>query len=369
MKLKNIIAIAGLMTVAFVSCKKELDVKNPNQPTTDGANTESGIASLAQGSIYINGFQSLKFSDGVYGSFWSGAMGFHEMMGDVALAEAANAYINQLGCPNNVILDDLSSVPNPNSPNQQIQLIRAINTNANQGENFLYYEWAFMYNMIHSANVLLASIDNVTFASGGDSKKAAIQAWSYWWKGYAYSHIGSMYYAGLIVDDPVVTNGDFKTKDEIITEANANFDKCVTALGGVTDESAYEDIMGHIIPAIFQVGKGGVPTPAMWIDNINTMKARNILVSKTTTDMTTADWTSILALTNAGITSTDNVFTGRSNTNGDFLAAASTVAGKTESEIAGTNTYKLSERWVQEFKPGDKRKDNNVSLTAPWIGS
>jgi hypothetical protein len=38
------------------SCKKELDVKNPNQPTLEQAKTESGLTSLAAGSIFINGF-------------------------------------------------------------------------------------------------------------------------------------------------------------------------------------------------------------------------------------------------------------------------------------------------------------------------
>ena len=46
--------IAGLLQVT--SCKKELDVKNPNSPTLDQAKTESGLVSLASGSIYKNGF-------------------------------------------------------------------------------------------------------------------------------------------------------------------------------------------------------------------------------------------------------------------------------------------------------------------------
>lgn len=32
------------------------------------------------------------------------------------------------------------------------------------------------------------------------------------------------------------------------------------------------------------------------------------------------------------------------------------------------DTYKLSERWVQDFKTGDKRFDNNVKQTAAWVG-
>ena len=42
---------------------------------------------------------------------------------------------------------------------------------------------------------------------------------------------------------------------------------------------------------------------------------------------------------------------------------------KPQSSPAGGATYKLSERWVQEFKAGDKRKDNNVLETEHWIGN
>ena len=87
--------------------------------------------------------------------------------------------------------------------------------------------------------------------------------------------------------------------------------------------------------------------------------------------MTAADWTAVLTLTNNGIKSTDLVFTGRSNTTSDFLSSAGsgTVSGKVQHNQAGGNTYKLSERWVQDFKPGDQRFANNVKQTATWIGN
>jgi hypothetical protein len=79
-----IICLIIVCSLPFVSgCKKELDIKNPNQPTPASATTESGIISLAQGGVYVNGFRDLKYGDGIYGLFWSGAMGFHEMLADV----------------------------------------------------------------------------------------------------------------------------------------------------------------------------------------------------------------------------------------------------------------------------------------------
>src|SRR4051812_26303698 len=192
--MKKLLLILIGLPVLF-SCKKQLDVKNPNNPTPSSANTEQGIIALAQGGVYVNGFVNLKFSDGVYGAFWSGAMGFHELMGDVVGAEAANAYLNQIGTPYSVKLDDGSVVLNPSSPAHQKDLIRQINTNANQGENTLFYEWAYMYNIVSTCNSLLDLVDKVEFVQDADTKKAAIKAWAYWWKGYAYSRIGTTYYA------------------------------------------------------------------------------------------------------------------------------------------------------------------------------
>ncbi|MCW3087359.1 MAG: RagB/SusD family nutrient uptake outer membrane protein, partial [Sediminibacterium sp.] len=81
--------------------------------------------------------------------------------------------------------------------------------------------------------------------------------------------------------------------------------------------------------------------------------------------MTAAQWASVLTLVNNGVTSTDLIFTGRTDANGDFLGT--TIADKVQSTGSATGTYKLSERWVQEFRTGDKRKDNNVR-TMPNVG-
>src|SRR6266700_6030615 len=92
-----VIVFSGLLS----SCKKQLDVKNPNQPTLASASTESGIISLAQGGVYIAGFTAnglpAGYYDGVIGAFWDGAVGFHALMGDEVAQEAANAYLNQIG--------------------------------------------------------------------------------------------------------------------------------------------------------------------------------------------------------------------------------------------------------------------------------
>ncbi len=369
--MKRIFLILISIPVLF-SCKKELDVKNPNNPTPSSANTEQGIISLAQGGIYVNGFVNLKFTDGVYGAFWSGAMGFHELMGDVVGAEAANAYLNQIGTPYSVTLDNGTVVLNPSSPARQKDLIRQINTNANQGENTLYYEWGYMYNMISACNTLLDLVDQVEFIQDADAKKAAIKAWAYWWKGYAYSRIGSTYYAGIINNTAAATNGNYVTQEAIIAEANAQLDLSATTLSAITADQvqAFTALIGKIIPDYFQVGLGGVPTPGMWIHSINTLKARNILVNKLAGKQTSSDWQAVLDLVNKGLEENDHVFTLRTNEAGDLISATGTVAGKTQSTAAGGNTYKLSERWVQEFNTlHDLRYKNNIAATTTWIGN
>ena len=368
MKLNRIFYLIAAVGIFASGCKKELASSNPNTPSPESLNSESGIITYSTGGVYINGFKTLKYTDGVYGPFWSGATGFHELMADVIGADAANAFINQMGCPEKVVHDDASVVLNPNSPNKQIALIRQANTNQQAGNNFLYYEWAYMYNLISSCNLILEKVEGVTLSGDAASKKAAIKAWAYWWKGFAYSRIGSIYYAGLINNSYQQTNGDYVTKEAIITEANSNLDKAVTAANGAPDAGEFVATWEKIIPAFGQVGKGGAQTPAMLARNVSSMKARNLLVNKTTSAMTPADWASVLTLANAGINSSDNIFTVRTDARGDLFAANQLIMGRTQSNIPGGATYKLSERWVQEFKAGDQRKAQNCVQGTPYLG-
>lgn len=362
------VVFSGLMA----SCTSELDVQNPNQPSSPALKTESGLISFGEG-FYITGFKDVKYYDGTPGYFWSGAIGNHELMGDVIGTDIANVFINQIGCPDQVTLDDGSLLVNPNSPSKQIDFIRTTaNLNSTGYQNSTYYEWAYMYNMNNAANTLLTNIDGVTFSGESDTKKGVLKAWGYWWKGFAYSRIGSMYYAGLINDKAngeVLngTNGNYVTKEAMIAEANKNFDAAITVLNSLSATADYTATMQGLIPSFNRVGKGGVLTPAMWIRNINTMKARNILVNTRVSDMTAAQWANILTLTNAGVLATDYVFTGRSNATGDFLSpTAGTVSAKT---TGASGTYKITERLIQDFKTGDLRFSNNFSKrSSPYIG-
>jgi len=172
MKNKSILVLFVLLGT-IVSCKKELDVTNPNQPTPESAATENGILALGQGGVYISGFRGLdgKFNDGVPGYFWSGAVGMHGLLGDEIGEEAANWFMNQLACPDQVVLDNGTVVNNPQSPNNQYQLLREVNDNANQGQNPTFHEWANMYSLNNACNNILSVLENVQFAQGDDVKK------------------------------------------------------------------------------------------------------------------------------------------------------------------------------------------------------
>ena len=106
----------------------------------------------------------------------------------------------------------------------------------------------------------------------------------------------------------------------------------------------------------------GTITPEDFVKNINTFKARTLLVNKRTKDMTSSDWTSILSLVNSGLTSSS-----------DYAFLVKTYADNSKSVIdkdwgsassfTGYNdTYKVSERLLQDFNTGDKRFENNFEL-------
>jgi hypothetical protein len=74
-----------------------------------------------------------------------------------------------------------------------------------------------------------------------------------------------------------------------------------------------------------------------------------------------------LTLTNQGIQKNDYVFTGRSNATGDFMSA---FDGNLPARLcpSGTQLYRVSERLIQEYTPGDKRLANNYDSGTPFIG-
>ncbi len=379
MKNKLLYILILLIPVSFSqSCKKQLDVGNPNSPTIQGNVTnETSLIGLARGGTYINGFYN---GDAWLGdSYFSLPWGFIELMADNLGAEASNNQISTIGVPDYVILDDGTKLVN-NAP--QVSIIKTFNTRASTGANNnpVYNQWQNMYALNDVCNTVLSLVDNIKFSGDATTRANTIKAWCYWWKGYAYASIGTMYYSGVITDTAGATNNKYVLHDAIINESNKNFNAAADILKSISSISDYSDVLGQLIPSFCQVGHGGVLTPDMWTRNINTMLARNILLNKlapfvngnlnatiaksATTAMTSADWNSVLSLASNGIQEGDYVFTGRSaQSNGFFTAAYGTVAAMTTGPIK-SNTYKISERFIQNFKPGDKRFANNFVDTS-----
>jgi hypothetical protein len=288
--------------------------------------------------------------------------GLHESMGDVIYIPWGNQNFKFADNPTDITLDDNTVVPMPIGLTQPYEL-KLRNDRAYGQANTFLMEWTQMYFLNNAMNVLLANIDGATYKGDADNKKRALKAWGYYWKGYAYSRIGSMYVAGLIIDEPFKTNGDYVTSDEIITEASKNFDLAVTELNSVSDEAPYAEVLGVVIPGYCQAGKGGVPSPSEFIRNINTIKARNIMANKRVTDMSLSDWTAVQALADYGIQSGDPVFVvkttedfSRSVVDPNFGSAATYTATEDGS------TYFVSERLIQDFRPNDQRFANNFEL-------
>ena len=362
-KYKHIITtvfVAGLaMTTA---CKKELDVKNPNSPTLEQAKTESGLTSLAAGSIYINGFVN---GDGWLGdSFFSLCYGFHELLADDVSAQAANQNVNLVNVPDYAILDDGTKVVNTQPQKANLRLN---NTRDKQSQNMFYYEWQSMYGLNNACNQILALASTVPLTGDAGTKLATYKAWAYWWKGYAYARLGSVYYSGIINNGISATNPTYVNSAALIAESNKNLQQAATILGGITANDTYTALMGKLIPSFFQVGNGQVPSPAMFVRSINTLMARNLLVNTRTSVMTAANWQAILALANTGIQAADNVFAGFTTTNNYvFSAGGGSVAANTSGDETASS-FTISERLVQDIKPNDKRLAENFLQVTPFF--
>lgn len=376
--------LASLLLLIFGSCKKQLDVKNPNDPTFDvNVTDETGITAYAKGGIFWNGFN---YGDAWLGdSYFSLPWGYHELMGDVAGGgQGSNNQTTTMGVPDRFQADpnDPSTVFINPSP-QATGIIRAYNNSAGttNGNNALYYEWTNMYGMINSCNLTLEHIDGIPLSA---DKANTVKAWAYWWKGYAYAQIGTLYYAGLVVDQSNTIVSKFVNQAAIIEESNKNLNQALSLLNGISNQGDYDAIISQLIPSQNQVGLGQALSSAQWIRTINTMLARNILLNhlapfvngnpaatitkSSITPMSAADWQSVITFCNNGIQEGDYVFTGRTAaSNSYFSPEGGSVAGILTASNQ-TTTYKLSERLVQQFKPGDNRLANFSTADGTFYG-
>ncbi len=238
-----------------------------------------------------------------------------------------------------------------------------------------------MYGMINGCNLTLEHVDGIPLST---DKANTVKAWAYWWKGYAYAQLGTLYYSALIEDQSNTIVNQFVNQAAIIDESNKNLNQALGLLNGISNQGDYSSIIGQLIPGQNQVGLGQPLSSAQFIRSINTMLARNILLNhlapfvngnpdatinkSTISPMSAADWQSVITFCNSGIQEGDNVFTGRtSSSNSFFSPEGGSVAGILTASNQ-TTTYKLSERLVQQFKTGDKRLANFSTADGTFYG-
>jgi starch-binding outer membrane protein, SusD/RagB family len=356
MKMKHkflLVSVFAIFTITSCS-KKELDLSNPNVPGLPALDTEEGIIRAGAGIHRKFGWQNQY-------DFWWMVQNYHNTMGDNTWSSVGNFGMRWANQTERIILDNGTVLTPPQGSTQGVEL-KARNTRSNGDQNVFNYEWTVMYQINNQANLILDQLESSSLVLTGnvDAKRNTLKAWAYWWKGFAYSRIGSIYVAGIITDELNVSNTNFKDRTAIIAEAAANFDKATAALNAINDEATYNGVMDKLILSFTKIGRGGVFSPAEWKRHINTYKARNILVNKRPADITTNEWNTILTLTQDGLRPTDKILTMRSADAQDVVLQTAWSPYRLT-----TNAWEfVSERWVQEFKPGDARRTRNIVTRA-----
>ncbi len=366
-KIIYFIAIAGLFLVG--SCKKtELTQPDPNSPNAElPLQTESGLiaygAGILQRSIY-------EVPNEGKANILSIAMANQIIMGDEAFIPYGNFGWRWVDQVFKVTLPDNTEVINPFGVPQK-DMLQSFNSRASGELNVFFYEWTNSYLFIQQANTMLKAVGTTLFTGDVDTKRATIRAWAYWWKGFSYSRLGSMYLAGPIVDTPAVVNHNFVDHNALIAEAGRNFDLCAEQLNLVAGGSAadYESLMSQLVLSFNQSakdpnepadGKPQVPSPDEWKHQLNSYKARNILVNKKVTDITADEWQQITTLATDGLKNDDAYFRfGMSPDASNDLSVNAFMHPLALDNPVNQYAF-ISERLVQDFKPGDNRYTRNI---------
>ena len=80
-----------ILLIGSASCKKQLNVGNPNSPTVPADITnEASLAALGQGSVYIDGFQAANAYNWLGSGYFSLNYSYSELLGDMVGSTDAN---------------------------------------------------------------------------------------------------------------------------------------------------------------------------------------------------------------------------------------------------------------------------------------
>lgn len=348
MKKLKYLSLAFALMVGVSSCNKDsLDLVNPNDPGMASLQSEEGIRRAALGVYDKFGLE-----------YWWITLQHHDLMGDAYFASVGNFGWRWVNQPTSMTLSNGTVLTPPQGGSQVDELLNR-NGRGFGEDNALQYEWQAMYLVNNQANLVLTAVEDpdLTFTTNGELKADILRAWAYWWKGFAYSRVGSIYIAGIIANTLNETNSDFVTHNEIIAEANRNFDLAIGILNNVQGGEVYNEFFTSLIPSFTNTGNGGAISPQAWIRNINTYKARNLLVNKEVSEMAAADWQQLLTLTQAGMQAGDKTFTMRSSLQNDLVSETAWQPFRSTVDLWSH----VSERLIQDYKPGDDRFARNFT--------
>lgn len=363
--MKRYLIYIFIITIVAGACKKSsLELNDPNNPTPEQSLiTEAGLKNFSLG--ILQKMVADVPDEGSTNIFHIGLTN-HSIMGDEAYVPYGNYGLRWVNQVYKITLPNGTVITNPNGVEQKTQL-QGFDSRGAGELNAFQYEWAVNYYIIAQCNQLLEALENPALDLTGDAtnKKNTFKAWALWWKGYAYSRIGSMYLAGVIPTKAGVTNGDFVDHTAILAEADRVLNECLTTLNGVTASAEYTNIMQAIV-ASFDDNKN-VVTPDMWKRQVYSLQARNLLANTKIPDMTTAKWQQIITLANQGIQATDHIFrfgmdpSGTNDVSSGFYHPYAFIGEVQQFSF-------VSERLIQDFKANDNRlKKGFAQFSVPKV--
>jgi hypothetical protein len=243
---KYIISILILLMLGTACKKSSLQLSDPNNPTPDQSlTTEAGLKTFALGIIQKT--VATVPDEGVTNIFHI-ALTNHSIMGDEAYVPYGNFALRWVNQVYSITLPSGQVVINPNGVDQKTQLQGFDSRDAGE-RNAFQYEWSSCYYIIAQCNQLLKSLENpdIAFSGDADTKRGTLKAWAQWWKGFAYSRIGSMYLGGVITNEPGEINDNFVDHSQILAEATKVLDDCTATLNGITENADYDEVMTAIV--------------------------------------------------------------------------------------------------------------------------
>lgn len=342
--MKNIkYLIFTLIILTFLSCEdnvldNDVDPVNLNQTSPDLITNVTAMQNLAKGTY--NHTTDVRF---VNGSFWFWFVtGYHETMGDNLTMPWGNfggRWVNQTA---SITLDD-GTIVTPPAGGPQPGEIAVRNTRASGSDNATQYEWQDMYSLLGQCNAIIAQLDNIEGAT--QSQLDAFKAWALWWKAYAYHRVGSIYEQALIVNIFGEVDNNYVSHDEIIAESNSILNELETLLGTVSDTGEFD--------AIFDGNQIAVSNSHVDFDglqeNINTLRARNLVYNTKVADMTGVNWNDVLNWATNGVSSNASAFTMQSD--------GSVINDNWLPGVVPGFWYFPSPRLIQDINAGDNRLD------------